>query len=337
MAGAVVEQAWRDAAPDDIEAALAALWREVAQEATVARAVMSNLVVVRACEADEPLDAFAGAHADAIDAVAGRHPSRVIVIAHEHACPLSRAPIAARVGVATYGPPQARYAIEQVCVRSSCESSSLPSIVRRLTRGDLPTSVWYLGDLSQQPPLEAIVAEARQLIYDSRLWRDVRAGVRGVMAAIDETRTDVADLNWRRLAPVRQALRHAGEALGVEDLSRARLTIAHAPDETALAWLLHGWLASRLGWSDDLRPRLIAQEGDAALTLTLGAPPAETTIALTPDHVRVAQHGWPPYVLGVPHEAAADAIAAELRSLSTDAVLLDTLRALARLTSAASS
>lgn len=338
MASPVVDRAWRDAPPDEIETALAAAWRDLGPDTPLARAVMSNLVVVRACGADEPLDAFAAADADAIDAVAARHPSRVIVIAHEHGCPLKRAPIAARVGVATYGPPQARYAVEQVSVRSSCESSSLPSIVRRLIRGDLPTTVWYPGDLSKWPPQPAIVAEGRQLLYDSRQWRDVGAGIRAVVQATESSTIDVADLNWRRLAPVRQALRHAGEELAIDDLRAARVRIGHAAGETAIAWLLRGWLATRLAWSDAQVPPVEEELlGDARLVLTIGETPFATTVELTPDVVRVAQHGWPPYTLAVARESVVDAVTAELRVLASDSALRDTLRRLARLTSEASS
>ncbi len=337
MASVVVDRAWRDTAPDDIEPTLAALWRDVGPRASVARAVMSNLVVVRACDAAEPLDVFAGPHGEAIDAVAARHPSRVIVIAHEHGCPLTRGPIAARVAVASYGPPQARYAVEQVSVRSSCGESSLPSIVRRLIRGDLPTTIWCPGDLSKRPPLGAIVAEARQLIYDSRQWSDIGVGSRAIVDAIERMHIDVADLNWRRLAPVREALRHAGEGIPIDALRSGRVRIQHAPADAALASLLRGWLASRLGWSGGMAPALEPLPGGPTLTLTIDAAPHETRVELTPDRVRVAQHGWPPYVLGVRSESLADAVTAELRSLSSDAALADTLRAIARLTAEASS
>src|SRR5438067_7477007 len=62
-----------------------------------------------------------------------------------------------------------------------------------------------------------------------------------------------ADVNWRRLAPVRQALVHAAESMQADDLRHADVRIAHRPGETALAWLLGGWLAARLHWSDAAR------------------------------------------------------------------------------------
>jgi len=331
VAGPVADRVWRDVSPDEIEPALAAVRREAGGSAPLAHAVMSNLVVVRTCGADEPLDAFAAADAETIDAVAARHPSRVIVIAHEEGCPLTRAPLAARVSVTTYGAPQARYAVEQVSIRSSCDATSLPSIVRRLIRGDVPTTVWYPGDISQQPPIPAIVAEGRQLVYDSRRWRDIGAGTRAVVQAIETAGIDVADLNWRRLAAVRQALRHACEELPVDDLRRAHVRIDHAPGDAAIAWLLRGWLASRLAWSDEDLPAVTsAARHGARLLLTIGEAPRQTTVELSDAAVRVDQRGLPPYTLAVPQESIADAVAAELRSLTPDAALRETLRALAR-------
>src|SRR5206468_6122303 len=59
---------------------------------------------------------------------------------------------------------------------------------------------------------------------------------------------DVADLNWRRLTPLRQALIQAfAPATGLTQLQRVRIT--HRPGDSALAWLLAGWLCSRLGWA----------------------------------------------------------------------------------------
>ena len=337
MAGAVAERAWRDAAPDEIEPALSAVWREIGSHAPTARAVMSNLVIVRGCAAEEPLDAFAGGHAAAIEAVAARHPSRLIVIAHEPQCPLKRAPIAARVSVTTFGPPQARYGVEQISVRSACDASSLPSIVRRLVRGGLPTSVWWMDDLSRQPPLGALATAGRQLLFDSRRWSDMCAGARALVDAVAETTVDLADLNWRRLAPVRRALRHAGDALPLEDLRHARVRIAHAPGEAALAVLLRAWLASTFGWTHGPQPE-VSETGDGTLlTLAVGEASRTSTIELTSERVRVAQHGWPPYIVGIPIESAADAVAAELRNLAADAALRAAIGALAGITSEASS
>ena len=48
MAAAVIDRAWRESSPDEVEQDLGALWRELAAaSAPVTRAVMGNLVVFR--------------------------------------------------------------------------------------------------------------------------------------------------------------------------------------------------------------------------------------------------------------------------------------------------
>src|SRR5580765_5094825 len=131
MAGTVttgVERTWRDSTPETIEADLAALWREGAGAGTsIARAVMSNLIVFRGlvAEGDTGLDAVTGDLP--LDEVCARHPSRLIVIAHKHGEKTPSTPLAAGVAVVTFGPPHARYGIEQIVVRSACAEVSLPS------------------------------------------------------------------------------------------------------------------------------------------------------------------------------------------------------------------
>src|SRR4029079_8661628 len=74
MANVVANRLERPAAPDRIEAELAALWREAARGRTVSRAVMSNLVVFCNCPPYDPVN-LAEAPADLpIARVFARHP-----------------------------------------------------------------------------------------------------------------------------------------------------------------------------------------------------------------------------------------------------------------------
>ena len=334
MASVVAETTWVDSRPDEIESALAQLWRQAGRATPVTRAVMSNVVIVRTCASGE---SRADVDDPAVDAVAALHPSRIIVLSHEDGCPLARAPIGARVGITAFGPRQARYAVERVVVRSSCEESSLPSIVRRLIRGDLPTSIWYQDDLSLRSPIGAILAEGRQLIYDSRTWSDLR-GFRAVALAVRSSDIDVADLNWRRLAPVRQALCQVDAEAAIDDLKRGAVRITYAPAEAALGWLLYGWLASRVAWRRPApQPRPDADAAAALVTLNIGDATGAITVALTPGQVRVAQHGSPPYAVTVRRESLTDAVVDELRTIASDASLRDTVEAIARVTSEESS
>jgi glucose-6-phosphate dehydrogenase assembly protein OpcA len=337
VASAVVARTWRSTPAESIEAGLAELWREIGRQAPVARPVMSNLVIFRNRSSGGADRLEALVEGLPIEEVMARHPSRIILIAHEHGR-VECEPAAAGIGIVTFGPPQARYGVEQIAVQASCADASLPSIVRRFVRGDVPTSVWWAEDLSQVPPVPALVSMGRQLLYDSSAWRDVRRAVLSLTPIVRDRRADCADVNWRRLAPVRQALVHAAESMQAGDLRHAGVRITHRPGEAALAWLLGGWLAARLQWPDAAAPAVEeTRQADDVLRLTSGTDSRELTLTLTEQHVVVSRRGQPSFTVAVPRESAGDAVAAELRSLARDICLHDTLGALIRHFSAGSS
>ena len=333
MAGAVAGRTWRRTEPEQIEADLAALWREVgAGETRIARAVMSNLVVFRDRAASADADPSTIVEGLPLDEVAARHPSRMIVLEHCYDA-AAGAPFSAGVGITTFGPPQARYGVEQIVVRSACPDQALLSILRRFVRGDLPTTVWWTEDLSAAPALEAFVEVGRQLLYDSRQWRDVARGVDAIVSVITDERMDPADLNWRRLAPLRRALVEARGPLA--SWAGTTVRVVAAPGEEALAWLCAGWLrASRqpahieTSASTSVERPSDERPSDASAGPLLTVIVDNLTARLTP-RAAVVEGPVPPLVVAAPVESNADAIAAELRALARDATLVAALRALA--------
>jgi glucose-6-phosphate dehydrogenase assembly protein OpcA len=325
MAGAVADRTWRDSSPEAIELDLAALWREAGQgDVAIARAVMSNLIVVRAPSGERR--ALTDIAADLpLDEVVARHPSRTIVLEHcDRDAP--NAPFTAGVGIVTFGPPTARYGVEQIVVRSACPESSLLSILRRVVRGDVPTTVWWTEDLSQGAPFDPLLTIGRQLLYDSRRWKDVRRGLAVVRPLVDDGRVDLADLNWRRLAPMRRALVHIRGPLAAAAWRGATVNVRYATGEAAIASLLAGWLSGERRADPirvDVEP-MPKSDGETFLTVAVG----DVTAAQTPRGVDVTPTSAPPFVVAAPKESDADAIAAELRSLSPDRALLSALRAL---------
>lgn len=328
MAGAVADRVWRTTVPDQIEENLATLWREVAAGAApVARAVMSNLVVFRDRMAPADADPAAILAGLPLDEVAGRHPSRTIVVEHcrdETPGP----PFSAGVSVITFGPPRARYAVEQIVIRAACPDASLLSILRRFVRGDLPTTVWWTEDLSATPPLDAFIEVGRQLLYDSRRWRSVRRGAAALAPVVADRRIDPADLNWRRLAPMRSALVHVRGPLSSTAWQRAEVRIVAARGQESLAWLCAGWLraarpaAGRPAVSVDTARDAI----DSQALLSVSVEAITATLTSRGCTISGAQA---PFVLSGPVETEADAIAAELRSLARDTALIAALRTLA--------
>jgi glucose-6-phosphate dehydrogenase assembly protein OpcA len=273
------------------------------------------------------------------DAVVEHHPSRLILL-HHGGRPDPGAPVAATISVLLFGGAETRFGVEKIAVRSTCAEASLPSIVRRLALGDVPTSIWWTEDLSRGTPLGSLITMGRQLLYDSRRWADLRHGFLALAPiAADPHGPDLADLNWRRLTPLRQALTHAILPLDALVPAALPLRVRCVRSERALAWLLVGWFAGRLGWTGDAEwPVAIEDQpdGDALLVVSLGD--GAITATMTAQQVLMEYRGREaPFSMAVPHESDADAVAAELRSLTYDAGLRDALAALAaRATSARS-
>jgi glucose-6-phosphate dehydrogenase assembly protein OpcA len=343
MASAVAHRTWCESTPEAVEADLAALWREIARHGVVARAVMSNLIVIRLRESSSDsigenaasrssTGAGRASESDLLEAVVARHPSRAIVIERLPGDPALRAPVGASVGVSIFGPPNARYGVESVVVRSACADACLPSIIRRLVRGDIPTSIWWTEDVSRAlASLRTLVTMGRQLVYDSRRWQDVGAGLYAVAALAAEGTVDLADLNWRRLAPLRHALEHAATSGDPTVVTAERVRIRHQSNERALAWLLAGWMAAKLGWTGSAWPDIAEDKQNAEiLVLTIGDRTPALTACLNEHRVHLEMTGQPPFVVAVRQETAADAIAAELRTLACETDLHEALAAAAR-------
>ena len=324
MAPTLTDRAWRPSALERIEADLTALWEDLGREAPVSRAAMSNLVVFCRCPARDEVDPEAEPEGVPVDAVSSHHPARVILLRHD---PTVTAPAHARVGVRAFGPADARYGIEHIVVRSACDEAALPSIVRPLLLGDLPTSIWWAEDLSTEPPVTSLVTMGRQLLYDSRQWHDVRSGVRAVEPFLsDAFGPDLADVNWRRLTPLRQALVHALRSSASARQRPTSIRIRHRPGESALAWLLAGWLQGAFESAAAVEEVAIAGDivlslsFDDGLALRLGSRTVTVDDALGPA----------PFSIGTPQESEAEALAAELRVLTHDASFHNALTALAR-------
>jgi glucose-6-phosphate dehydrogenase assembly protein OpcA len=328
MAGAVADRSWRTSAPEAIDADLAALWRDVGRgETPVARAVMSNLIVFRSPTSVAGDDMAALLSGAPVEEVAARHPSRVIVLEHCHGG-APRAPSAAAVGILTFGPPTARYGVELIVVRSACPEPSLLSILRRFVRGDIPTSIWWTEDMSDAPPSDALLTVGRQLVFDSRRWRDVRRGAEAVAPLVRHHRVDLADLNWRRLAPLRRALTHARGPLKSDAWQGVDVRVSHAADQAALAWLFFGWLrGERLRCADPTPMEASAPRDDEngpLLTIAIG----DMHATLTPRGADLVCPDAPPLGVAAKTESEADAVAAELRSLAPDRALAAALAAI---------
>ena len=250
------ERVRRESSPGAIEDDLSALWRDVGRDtAPVTRAMMANLVVYRDCPPEDAVDLSASIEGLPLDEVVERHPSRLILLHHGGRAAL-RVPRSPRlVGVVLFGGADARFGVEEIAVRSSCAESSLPSIVRRLALGDIPTSIWWTEDLSRsRRRSNALVMMGRQLLYDSRHW--TRRPARSAGGRADRRESPRARRCGSELAPADAALsgadarRRVGVPASAERSARAGgCASGTRAAKRALAWLLAGWFSSRLAWS----------------------------------------------------------------------------------------
>jgi glucose-6-phosphate dehydrogenase assembly protein OpcA len=287
-----------------------------------------------------------------IDDVARHHPARVILLYHDPDASGRDDKSAAHVGALTFGPPDARYGVEQIVIQSRCPEAALPSIVRRLVLGDVPTTMWWTEDLTETRPLDPLVTMGRQLLYDSRRWRDVRAAVLALAPLLTDPfgpavaprasagRPDLADVNWRRLLPVRQALVHAVGSC--DPAKRQRLTsvqIRHRPGEAALAWLLAGWLQDAGSRGPGLHEAEAGRVLDPPISVDEDADLTDDVLTASFDdglHLRLGSQqvsiddplGPAPFVVAIPSETEAEAVSAELRVLTHDVGLHNTLAVL---------
>jgi glucose-6-phosphate dehydrogenase assembly protein OpcA len=149
--------------------------------------------------------------------------------------------------------------------------------------------------------------------------------VAALARVVEDQRIDLADLNWRRLTALRRALIHARGPLSSSAWQRVVVRIVFAPGEDALAWLCAGWLHSVQRETSAPLPSVeMGSLPDALLTVSAD----NITATLTARSVQIVSTSAPPMAVAVAVETEADAIAAELRTLSRDTALIDALHAL---------
>jgi glucose-6-phosphate dehydrogenase assembly protein OpcA len=221
----------------------------------VVRACMSNLIIY--CDRMELADTLA----DAVPDIVTTHPARVLLLVAES----GPGDEAVRAGVCVRGHvvDPGRWVIsEQVTLHARGHGvEGLPSAVRALIIGDLPTNLWWA--VPQPPPLAGVVMHeladtAQQIIYDSIGWPAPARGVVATGAWLEQIesqdRTErwrvASDLNWRRLKYWRRLVAQALDpevAPGALE-SITDVLLEHGPHAVVQAWELVSWLASRLGW-----------------------------------------------------------------------------------------
>ena len=179
----------------------------------------------------------------ALDTLAGmeeRHPSRVILLLSDPDAATDG--IDAEISLRCF---ELRSLETTVCAEvitlqlRGARTRAPASIVLPLAIPDLPIFLRWRGRPPfGREPFEQMVELVDRLIVDSTEWRDVPAAYGELMGIFE--RTALSDIAWARTSRWRGQLASLWPAIG--DVSGIRVT-----GTAAQAWLLAGWLRSRLG------------------------------------------------------------------------------------------
>lgn len=236
-----------DVAPGKIEDALRAIWREAAhvQGGSVSRACLLTLIGV----APDPY-----AHEEvgaALDAASRRMPSRTILLAVSPDEPEAlRATINTNFHEEGANGPRQLYSEEIHLHAGGAAVRRLANLVQTLRVTDVPAVLYWPGDAPavDDPALELLDGVDR-LVVDSRDYRDARALV--ALHRLAKGRVTVGDLTWQRLFAWRTLIAHLfdGPPFAEYLAQLDRVTLTRSGANATGTYLLAGWLASRLGWS----------------------------------------------------------------------------------------
>lgn len=262
-----------------LESELRAMWKLAGSEGpgkggTVYRAALANLVV--------PVDPRQHAQiAPVLVEVTRRHPSRLFLI-EPGALPRNsglRARTAALCHLREGG--GGLVCSEQVILQTDPVSVALlPSAVRSLLVGDLPMVLLDFHVESGLPWMDELVEMADLVLEDSWLWERPEEESAVWRLLERQGAVKVHDLAWARLTPWREILAEAFDATentaALRTIRDVTVEFAGSDFPPSPAWLLVGWLASRLGWSPDGggRDALRLRSDSGPVRVTLRADPS---------------------------------------------------------------
>ena len=272
MATAVKPLSWlgEDVCLGDVDTALARLRSEAAAEtASMRTSVMTHIAWV-------PYGWREPARA-ALEGMAERHPSRTILLFPEPNADDNR--IDARAEVERWEVPDTdrRLVTEVVELTLRGSRAQAPaSIVEPLLISDLPVFLRWRGEPSWgTPELEQLIGVTDRLIVDSTEWEDIPRPYQRLAELFPLCAA--SDIAWARTSRWRMHLATLWPGIADVGTVRVRATAAQA-------WLLCGWLRSKLGRNEialehDPAERLeaVALDGEP-VQLPPGEPPTPSDV-----------------------------------------------------------
>ena len=247
---------------DAIERQLTALWQQASkdeEQGGVTRASMFNLMVY------VPNRAEASKLDEMLTEITAARPCRAILIVSDGDAPeeMLTAEVTSRCTLPSASSRQV--CCEQVTITAGgAQADEVPSAVAPLLLADLPVYLWWhaVPRLTDKALFRRLVDLSDRVVIDSAQFREPEADLAGMAGVLTETPrwTAISDLNWARLTAWRALLAGFYDIAGYRPLlnNLKQVTIRYAPlaTDSALipprAFILAGWLASRLGWT--LRP-----------------------------------------------------------------------------------
>ena len=272
MATTLTPLSWdgEDVCLADVDVALARLRDQAAAQAPSMRtSVMTHIAWVP--------DAWVEQARAALEGMAERHPSRTIVLFPEPDAPDNR--IDARAEVERWEVPDTDRGLVTEVVELTLRGSRAQapaSIVEPLLISDLPVFLRWRGEPPWgAPELEQLVEVTDRLIVDSTEWEELPDPYRRLAELFP--RCAASDIAWARTSRWRSHLATLWPAIGEVGTVRVRGTAAQA-------WLLCGWLRSRLGREEIAlehepaeRLEAVALDGET-VPLPPGEPPTPSDV-----------------------------------------------------------
>jgi glucose-6-phosphate dehydrogenase assembly protein OpcA len=236
-------QTLKDVSVSQVETELSKIWQSYGDNSAV-RASTFNLLVY------EPETASSASRSSSVDAIASQSPCRVINLVT-----LDEEDQGIKAQVAAYCPIQKNRS-SLVCGEYITLSGAklafdrVHNILPELLIPDLPVFLWWKDSPAPNTRMfEKMVNLSDRLIVDSATFAKSESDLLKVQSMIQAS-TQVADLNWQRLAPwqelTAQAFDQPDRRAAVWEIDG--LTIDYERGNSTQALMFLGWIASRLGW-----------------------------------------------------------------------------------------
>jgi glucose-6-phosphate dehydrogenase assembly protein OpcA len=221
--------------------------------------------------------------------LAAQNPGRVITL-----CPTFGDDEGVTAQVSAYCPVQksssnssSLVCCEYITLRGTKEAlERVGDLVNSLVVSDLPKFVWWKGTPNPEQTLfQKLTLSSSCLILDSSYYGDAGAEIVKIQQLVTD-HTNIADLNWYRLAPWQELAAAAFDPperrMALKDVDRVGIDYEKGNPAQALMFL--GWLASRMDWSlktyeyeggdYDLERVYFVGEGDRTIEAELAGVPA---------------------------------------------------------------